>query len=261
MSTNTKTPGTPAPIAIIGGGPCGLIFARLLEVAGIPYIVFERDLSPTNTHHHGRHDQGGTLDVHHETGQAALRAAGLIDEFEKLARRDAAVMTIQDFRGENFFRIGDINARTDGDDGGEGEGKKIMNDRPEIDRLQLRGLLLSSIPAERIRWGKTLLCVERRRQEKEREGEGEGDVGEGAGDWVLRFADGTSETGFRLIVGADGAWSKVRSLVCISSFSPLPSCPFDSLSLSLPDLISNKMPLTHPLRRSPRPNPYTQEKL
>ncbi|GAM39858.1 monoxygenase [Talaromyces pinophilus] len=31
-----------APIAIIGAGPAGLTFARLLELANIPYIVFER---------------------------------------------------------------------------------------------------------------------------------------------------------------------------------------------------------------------------
>ncbi|KAI1111713.1 monooxygenase [Nemania sp. NC0429] len=79
-----------------------------------------------------------------------------------------------------------------------GTGQAALDaDRPEIDRRQLRGLLLDSVPAGRVRWGKALRAVGR---------------ADSAGV-VLRFADGSSETGFRLIVGADGAWSKVRPLL------------------------------------------------
>ncbi|GKZ37493.1 hypothetical protein AbraIFM66950_009043 [Aspergillus brasiliensis] len=171
----------PAPIAIVGGGPCGLTFARLLETAGIDYVVFERDTSTENA----LQFQGGTLDLHGETGQEALRRAGLIAEFEKLARRDATTLTVQDFRGNHCKTFG--------------EGR----DAPEIDRLQLRQLLLKSLPAHRIRWAKALQAIGHKSKSEH---------GSGA-DCILRFADGSTESGFRLVVGADGAWSKVRQLI------------------------------------------------
>lgn len=179
-------PSKPAPIAIVGGGPCGLTFARLLERAGIDYTVFERDQSPETT----ARFQGGTLDLTVEGGQAALKLAGLSSNFEKLARRDATTILMQDSQGQNRISAG--------------EG----NDRPEIDRLQLRRLLLDSIPAHRVRWGKGLGSIER--------GLSSGGNGPAsAADWILRFNDGSSESGFRLIVGSDGAWSKVRQLVSL----------------------------------------------
>lgn len=184
-----SNPTTP-PIAIIGAGPCGLTLARLLELARVPYVVFERDASSAPHSHH----QGGTLDIHAGTGQAALEAAGLRAEFEALARYEAAVFTVQGAQATQYFRFG------------AGVGADYMSDRPEIDRRQLRGILLDSGIAHRVRWGKALRAVERA---------GGADAGDGAGatSWVLRFADGSSETGFRMIVGADGAWSKVRPLV------------------------------------------------
>ncbi|KAI1307089.1 monooxygenase [Xylaria venustula] len=172
----------PAPIAIVGGGPGGLTFARFLERAGLPYIIFERDASPSENR------QGGTLDLHSGTGLAALDAAGLRDEFEKFARHEAGVFSLQDSQGGNRFRS----------EAGDGD-----YDRPEIDRRQLRNLLLESIPADRVRWGKGLKAVER----DESAGE------DGAKGWVLKFADGTAERGFRMVVGAEGAFSAIRSLI------------------------------------------------
>ncbi|KAJ5655373.1 hypothetical protein N7507_007323 [Penicillium longicatenatum] len=176
MTTSSK----PAPIAIIGGGPCGLTLARLFECAGTDYTVFERDQGPDPT----TRFQGGTLDLTVEGGQAALKLAGLSADFEKLARRDATTLLMQDSQGKHCFSAG--------------EG----NDRPEIDRLQLRRLLLGSIPTHRVRWGKVLGGIERG-----------GDGPASAADWILRFNDGSTESGFRLIVGSDGAWSKVRQLI------------------------------------------------
>lgn len=74
-------------------------------------------------------------------------------------------------------------------------------DRPEIDRRDLRVLLLNSVPEDKIRWGAKVGRVQR----------------ENDGLMSVRFADGNVESGFRLIVGADGAWSKARSLVSSSS--------------------------------------------
>jgi 2-polyprenyl-6-methoxyphenol hydroxylase-like FAD-dependent oxidoreductase len=57
-------------ITIVGAGPAGLALARILHVHGIETSVYERDPAP-----HAR-PQGGTLDLHPESGQYALEAAG-----------------------------------------------------------------------------------------------------------------------------------------------------------------------------------------
>ncbi|KAJ5281620.1 FAD/NAD(P)-binding domain-containing protein [Penicillium angulare] len=178
----------PAPIAIVGGGPCGLTLARLLERAGIDYVVFERDVSPQGT----ARFQGGTLDLSAEGGQAALNAAGLSAEFEKLARYESSTIFIQDWQGKNQLSEG----------GGE-------SDRPEIDRLQLRQILLDSIPAHRVRWNKSLSSVERINAKKTQTQS----KSSSPADWLLHFNDGSTESGFRLIVGSDGGWSKLRQLI------------------------------------------------
>jgi 2-polyprenyl-6-methoxyphenol hydroxylase-like FAD-dependent oxidoreductase len=173
----------PSTIAIIGGGPSGLVLARLLEVNGITdYVVFERDESSTP----GPNQQGGTLDLHEFSGQLALKKAGLFDKFSKeLARWDAACLCLLDSAGDTIAKFSDVGAR------------------PEIDRVQLRRLLLDSIPPEKIRWGHGVRSVEKGSSD-------ENTVGNGC---VINFTNGTSASGFRLVVGADGVWSKVRSLV------------------------------------------------
>ncbi|KAJ9205869.1 hypothetical protein DTO164E3_1122 [Paecilomyces variotii] len=163
-------------IAIIGAGPCGLTFARLLELNNINYIIFERDASSTPTPQH----QGGTLDLHPKTGQLALKRAGLFEEYSKIARWNAGTGVVMDPAGKTYVNF---------DKGAEG---------PEIDRVQLRRLLLDSVPEEKIRWDHAVKAVEK--------------VESGAG-WVIRFADGSTAAGFKLIVGADGAWSKIRPLI------------------------------------------------
>lgn len=177
---------TPPSIAIVGGGPSGLVFARLLETHDMTdYVVFERDASATP----GPGQQGGTLDLHGPSGQLALRRAGLFDEFSRVARLDGSCINIVDAAGESVLRTG------------------ADRDAPEIDRLQLRRLLLDSIPAERICWGHAVKAIDRDDDASSMESAGS------ARNYVIRFANGTSASGFRLIVGADGAWSKVRPLV------------------------------------------------
>ncbi|KAH6714296.1 hypothetical protein BKA61DRAFT_519412 [Leptodontidium sp. MPI-SDFR-AT-0119] len=161
-------------IAIIGGGPCGLTLARLLECKGITYTVFERDLSATSND-----AAGGSLDIRAETGQRALREAGLFEEFKRFARYDDTAVAIADNRGKRVLEMG--------------QGR----DAPEIDRSDLRRILLESIPKDKIKWGHALVCTE---------------LGE-EGSPVLKFANGAVLDGFKLVVGADGAWSKVRRLV------------------------------------------------
>ncbi|KAK8037532.1 hypothetical protein PG991_000878 [Apiospora marii] len=171
---------TTSSVAIIGAGPAGLALARLLECRGVSYVVYERDASPAAF---GQRT-GGTLDIHASTGQRAIVEGGLAKEFEKYARYDASTFKLWD---------------------GVGRGRQYVDlergsDFPEIDRGDLRRIYLEAVPEGKIRWGCGVKRVTR------------GADGKG-GEPVLEFADGTTASGFRLVVGADGAWSKVRSLL------------------------------------------------
>ncbi|KAI7487506.1 hypothetical protein KC351_g2606 [Hortaea werneckii] len=164
-----------APIAIVGGGPAGLTLARLLEIHRIDYIVFERDTSPQPAN-----ARTGTLDLHAENGLLALQEAGLLKEFKKLARWDTPTILARS-TGKHIITLND--------DGGA--------ERPEIDRKALRKLLLDSIPPERVCWDCKVQAVRRQVD----------------GSCSIEFADSSVRSDFRLVVGADGAWSKVRSLI------------------------------------------------
>lgn len=62
-------------ISIIGGGPGGLMLALLLQQNGIKTTVYERSEKDLNTL------RGGSLDIHEDTGQLALQAAGIFEDF------------------------------------------------------------------------------------------------------------------------------------------------------------------------------------
>ena len=179
FSTSATPSKISSPIAIIGAGPCGLTFARLLERSNIDCIVYERD-PPAAPELHHKIGVGGSLDIHTGTGQEALERCGLLEEFKKLARYDATELVIADQAGVTKRKVGP------------------NRDAPEIDRTQLRQLLLNSIPAEKINWDHGVKAVSR---------------DESSGGWTLKFANDSTASGFRLIVGADGAWSKIRPLV------------------------------------------------
>ncbi|MGX1322129.1 2-polyprenyl-6-methoxyphenol hydroxylase-like FAD-dependent oxidoreductase [Bradyrhizobium sp. USDA 377] len=117
------------------------------------------------------------LDIHDDSGQLALKAAGLFDEFRGLIHE-----------GGQASRVLDQHAHVLLDEPDDGKGG-----RPEVHRGALRRLLLDSLPAEAIQWGKKLTGV----------------VTHGAGRHELTFTDGSSVS-TNLLVGADGAWSKVR---------------------------------------------------
>lgn len=203
-------------IAIIGGGPCGLTLARLLERKGIDYVVYERDESDVSVR------RGGTLDIHAETGQLALKEAGLFEEFLKYARYEDTVFKIANQQGERVYQPPEDGRR----------------DAPEIDRIQLRQILLDSIPSEKIRWNHVLKSITTNKD----------------GHRVLEFTNGTSVSGFKLVVGADGAWSKVRASVRLSfllyHFYPLFLCFFlSSLTASLADNTSKAKIFRQPIHR------------
>lgn len=180
----------PAPkIVIIGAGPSGLLLARLLQVNSIPCTIYELEAS--------RHErnQGGTLDLHPRAGQAALKAAGLFEEFLKYSRPEGEAMKLIKPDGSVLW---DDNATVTSQAAQkelEGEGR----DRPEIDRVKLRDILLDSLDEGTVKWGKKVMRVEPDPSAQ--------------GKHTIVFADFTTETSIDLLVGADGAWSKVRPLL------------------------------------------------
>jgi 2-polyprenyl-6-methoxyphenol hydroxylase-like FAD-dependent oxidoreductase len=168
-------------IAIVGAGPAGCMLARLLthRTNNIDVIVFEGE------DHLNLRSQGGTLDLHVKTGQRALKEADLYDDFLRYARFDGEAMSLAD---KNLLRYLKHN----------GNSAKSTTGRPEIDRPKLRQILFESLPEDTVKWRHKLTQVER--EEK-------------TGEYTLHFEDQPPQTGFDLIVGADGAWSKVRPVL------------------------------------------------
>ncbi|MCR6489581.1 FAD-dependent monooxygenase [Amycolatopsis sp. OK19-0408] len=156
-------------IAIVGAGLGGLALARVLHVHGIEAVVYEREASRE------ARGQGGMLDIH--SGQRALREAGLIDEFFAIARGEGQDMRLLEPDGTLLLQ--------------EDTPDDAPMLRPEVDRADLRDLLLDALPEGTVRWGHAY---------------------ESAEDGVLRFAGGGS-AGYDLLVGADGANSRVRALL------------------------------------------------
>jgi 2-polyprenyl-6-methoxyphenol hydroxylase-like FAD-dependent oxidoreductase len=161
-------------IAIVGAGPGGLILARTLHVHGVDAAVFERERFSS------ARPQGGSLDMHVESGQYAIECAGLTTEFKRIARYEDQEGRVYDKHGNLLLIDDDVTEKN----------------RPEVDRGQLRRMLLNSLPEGVVRWDHELSAI--RPQED--------------GSFELVFRRGASER-FDLTVGADGAWSRIRPLV------------------------------------------------
>ena len=189
-------------IAIIGGGPGGPTLARILQKHGIHVTVYEQE------HSANARSQGGSLDLHHESGLKALREADLFNDFLKCARYESQHMRVLDKKGVVYLDEGEMGPLPEiGDE----------QSRPEIDRFvtrsffyfifqllfltllrtQLRQILLDSLEKDTVKWNHKVKSITPLPTESQHK---------------LLFANGHEET-VDLVIGADGAWSTVRSLL------------------------------------------------
>lgn len=162
------------PVTIIGAGLGGLLLSRVLHVHGIPSTIYEAESSPS------ARTQGGLLDIRGYNGQPALETAGLTEEFRKIILTGRQAMRLLDRDGNLLLDVPD-----------DGTGPN-----PEVQRGELRQMLLDSLPAGTVRWGNKVSGVRALR----------------GGRHEVAFANGATAT-TSLLVGADGAWSRVRPLL------------------------------------------------
>jgi len=159
-------------IAIVGGGPGGLTLARLLQLKGAMVKVYERDMGKD------ARVQGSNLDLHEESGLAALKKADLLDAFYANYLPDAGKSRVMGSNGEIHL-----------DDHSD---EYLSGSRPEIDRGPLRKILLDSLRNDTVVWDSQFVSMKR-----EREG------------WELYFKNGRRVYA-DIVIGADGANSRVR---------------------------------------------------
>ncbi len=116
--------------------------------------------------------QGGTLDFHIQSGQHALQVAQLFDKFQNICRPE----------GQNSRLV---------DKSGKVHHEKVFDnknfDRPEIDRDDLREILLDSLKANTILQGYNLQSIESLENSQHK----------------LVFDNGITEI-VDLVIGADG---------------------------------------------------------
>lgn len=178
------TASTQLKIAICGAGPVSLTLANILQNNNIAFTIYEA--APEIR------AQGGSLDLHPESGQLALKEAGLWDLFKECARPESDVLKIVKLDGLVLWDVNSANKQ-------EVKEEAKFDGRPEIDRRALMKLLHENLDKSSIVLGKKLREVVLNPTS--------------GGKYNLHFSDGTSESAFDLVVGGDGAWSKVRSLL------------------------------------------------
>jgi len=187
-------------VAIIGAGPVGLTIARLLQQKSVNVKVYERDKDPD------ARIWGGTLDLHKYSGQVAMQNAGLLQQYYDLAipmgvkftNEKGRVIAVKDLRPEE------------------------EHDNPEINRNDLRKMLLGSLSAGTVIWDSKCARIEPRNNR-----------------WLLQFENGTSAEA-DLVIGANGGMSKVRGYVTDAEVSETDSFIIQGdvpdPELALPDL-------------------------
>ena len=173
---------TKGQVAIVGAGPAGAMLARLLQMRGMSVTVFERDASPTSR------PQGGSLDLRRDAGQRAVDKAGLTEAFQRASRSEAKAFKMLDPEGQPHPA---------------GEGGTHDDAGPEIDRGDLRQLLLDSLEPGTVAWGHRVVEL----------------LPNQDGRWRLQIGEQAPFIA-DLVVGADGVGSRVRQL--LTSVRPRP---------------------------------------
>ncbi|CAM3540321.1 FAD-dependent oxidoreductase [Flavobacterium chungbukense] len=176
-------------VAIIGGGMGGLILARLLQMQNVKVKVYERDCNEEVR------VQGSPLDLHEDSGLKAMNQADLLTEFYTNVRTNASKARIVSKDFELKFDEHSIqkNYSESNSNSNKNSLQDISKPRPEIDRSELRNILIQSLLPESIVWNSQFISME-----KENNG------------WRLHFKNETSIYA-DLVIAADGANSKVRS--------------------------------------------------
>ncbi len=159
-------------VAIIGAGPVGLTMATLLQQKGIDVTVYERDKDAQTR------IWGGTLDLHKSSGQVVLEKAGLLQNYYAMAKPMGIIFA--DEQGKVLFT-----RKTTPEN---------QYDNPEINRNDLRKLLLNSLTSDTVVWDRKFIGLEEQ------------------GKWLLRFENRPDATADFVIV-ANGGMSKGRNYI------------------------------------------------
>jgi 2-polyprenyl-6-methoxyphenol hydroxylase-like FAD-dependent oxidoreductase len=167
-------------VAIVGGGPGGLTLARLLQLKDVDVKVYERDIDKN------ARVQGAPLDLHADSGLAALLKAELMKEFKNNFLPRADRMKIMNERAEVFYSDHETKPE---------ENFGHLYFRPEIDRGALRRILLESLLPETIVWDSQFVSMDRKSE-----------------GWLLHFKDGMFAYA-DIVIAADGARSKIRPYI------------------------------------------------
>lgn len=168
-------------IAIIGGGPSGLALGLLLSRQGIRTTIYERRSKPTIEE---LNKCSGMLDLHEESGLKAIRECNLWEEFQAAKGECSEETHILDRDGTLLHS----------DNGGPEQ-------RPEIPRNSLTKMLTDNLPGDMVKYNQKVNGVRR-----------EHNPSTGATEIHLDLGENGTAT-YDLVIGADGAWSRVRNLL------------------------------------------------
>jgi 2-polyprenyl-6-methoxyphenol hydroxylase-like FAD-dependent oxidoreductase len=160
-------------VAIIGAGPVGLTMAKLLQQNGINVSVYERDENALTR------VSGGPLDLHKGSGQEAMKKAGLLEAYCNQAL--AMGRTVANEQGKILFS--------------KKPTPENQYDNPEINRNDLRKLLLDNLESDTVIWNSKFSGLE-----------------EQNGKWLLQFENEITATADFIIV-ANGGMSQARKYV------------------------------------------------